>query len=813
MDSAGTRRHAVRERLRSLTPGPTWRRRLIIIALVVGTQAAVLCVTYRAVVFHNRTLLTGSVVSGTEGGAPPYGYPGTVPGTFNEVDAGASAWQLVPQFRKAHDELAAGLLPLWSANVMLGAPLAADPQGLLNPLTWPILASPTPAVWDAWLLARLLLAGVLCSALAWYLGLRPGPATIAGLVYMMSGVFQLRTTTIQTTVMAVLPLLILAAERCLRNPSRRSSALLAAAVAVTILSGMPEESFICLAMGALYFVVRLAGESLHNRRMPNARVVYAGAGGGLVGLLFSLPLILPFLEFLGLGWTSHPPGAHNALAIEDARQLLRLVGPHWTGAGPYYQAGFAPFDNWFGIGAIFLAVLGAFTRAFPRGVRTLMLLTAVLVEAKAVGFPGWFNEIVGNLPVISQIALWAYSGVLVSLAVALLGGAGLQRIELGAVKARWAVAAGVLLAAIVAAAAPAFVAGKAAVSAGVTLTAVTLIVVVVGTCIVGRSRGRLGVVGMLLVAGAVTAELILLATPGVPLPVRYDSLSPTPTSQYLQRFMPSGSGRSYSSTQILYPSTNQAFGLDDVRNLDAIYLERTFRYLKLFVDPSLTDRFDGLGANSADFIHNPFMNALNVEYILVAPGQSNTTSLPLDQFTLETIAADGVSIYRNREAAPRAQVFFNVAAATSEQDAASKMSQPGFDPTTSAVVETNRSQPVNSSPPVSAHIDSYADNKVVITTATSQPGTLVVADAYYPGWQTEVDGKPASMFPVDIALRGVRITAGTHTVTMQYRPQSVEAGALGIPAGLLVFGAGGWVIPWALRVRRGSRASPVAANR
>jgi hypothetical protein len=801
--------------------GPVWRRRLIIAALVVGAQAAVLGVTYRAVIFHDRTLLTGSVVSGPEGAAPPYGYPGPAPSGYNEVDAGASAWQFVPQIRKAHAELSNGQLPLWSANVMLGAPLAADAiHGLFNPFTWPLVASPSTGMWDAWLLSRLLMAGVLCSALAWYLGLRPCPATIAGLVYMMSGVFQLRTTTIQTGVMAVLPLLILAVEYCLRRPSRRSSGLLALAVAVTILFGMPEESFLCLAMGALYFVVRVAAECIHNRRSPDIRVAYAGLGGGLVGLLWGLPQMLPFAEYLGLGTSTHTTSTHSALQVEDARQIFRLVGPHWIGGGPSYQVGFVPWDNWFGVGAIFLALLGVSTRAFPRGVRTLMVLTAILVEAKVVGFPGWFNQLAGNLPIINQISLWAYSGVFVSLAVALLAGAGLQRIQVGAVKPRHAVTIGLILGTTVAATslgsgsqlyvlphqpASALLAGESVVWSDVALTAVVLIVVVEGARLAARTARRPRTLGLLMAAGGVTAELILLATPAIPLPIRYDPLSPTPTTAYLQRVMPSGSGRSYSATQILYPSTNQAFNLDDVRNLDAIYIERTYRYLKLFVVPGLTDRFTGF----ANFIHNPFMNALNVEYILVAPPLSNGAVLPADQFVLETVAADGVGIYRNRDAAPRAQVVFDVAGATSEQDAAALMGRPGFDPTRSAVVETSRSLPVSGHSPIPAHVDSYDDNRVVLTTTTSEPGTLVVADAYYPGWQAEIDGTPASIYPVDVALRGVQVPAGTHHVTMQYLPQSIEAGALGVPAGVILFGVGGWAVPAALRIRRRSASSRV----
>ena len=501
---------------------------------------------------------------------------------------------------------------------------------------------------------------------------------------MMSGVFQMRTTTVQTGIMSILPLLILAVEWCIRNPSWKPSELLAVTVAATILFGMPEEDFLCLAMLVLYLAVRWRQSGLHNRRPPSARIAYAALGGGLVGLLAGLPQILPFLEYLRQGWTTHAAGSHQASVAEDARQLLRLVGPHWTGPGPHYEwsAGFAPFDNWFGVGVIFLTLLGAFTRTFPRGVRTLLVVTALVVEAKAVGFPGWLNQLAGDAPIIGQIALWAYSGVLVSIAVALLAGAGLQRIQIGAVTARDALVIALVLAAVIAAATPMFTTGAVVATGQVALTAVILIAVTAGALIAAKAVQWPRTLGIVLIVSGVTVELILLATPAIPLPESYDPLSPTPTTTYLQGAMPSGSGRSYSATQILYPTTNQAFNIDDLRNLDDIYVERTYRYLKLFVDPGMTDLLNGLPPNAATYIHNPFFNALNVEYILVAPPLSTVTALPPDQFTLQKVASDGVGIYRNRDASPRAQVVFHVLRATSEQNAAAIMLRPGFDPIT-----------------------------------------------------------------------------------------------------------------------------------
>lgn len=792
-----------------LLSGP-WRRRLLTGLSIVLVEASVLAITYHAVVFQGRTLLTGAALAGTEGTAVPYGYPGASVHGFNEVDPGASAWQYVPQMQKAHDELARGELPLWDANVMLGVPLAADPiHGVLNPLTWPLLAHPTAGAWDAWLLVRLLLAGVLCTYLAMYLGLRPVPATVAGLIFMMSGALQLRTTTIQTSVVAILPLVLLAVECCVRRPTRWSAGLLAVAIAAMLLFGMPEQAFVCVLLSAVYFLVRFGAQWTVHRRPP-WRALYAAAGGGVVGVLLSLPVLVPFAEYLSLGATSHTT-AYLALGHADPGQLLSLVGPHWNVVGPRFPAtGAAPFDNWFGAGALLLALIGTCSRDLPRGVRTLLVVTALVVEAKVVGFPGWFNQFVGNLPILNRIALWSYLGAVVSLAVALLAGAGLQRIARRDVTRREIVACSVALLGLIAIAAPSFLRGTAVRWDQVLVTTVALLILVASAVLAVTSRRARGF-AVTAAASVVAVELILLATPQMPEPLRYYPLTPTPASQYLQEVMPSGVGRSYSSSQVLYPTTNQAFNVDDIRDLDAIYPERSYRYLKDFVVPGLTDRFDGVKPNLALVNGNPFFDALNVEYILVAPLLSaHQGDLANDQFVLQQTAADGVGIFRNLHAAPRAQVVFATTTVGSENAAVAAMSRPGFDPTRQAVVETPTALPDSSGAPTAAPIERYDDNRVTIATSTARPGLLVLADAYYPGWQAKVDGKPAAIYPVDVAFRGVPVPAGAHVVTMEYRPQSFTISLLGVPAGLVLFSLGGWGLPAAAHVVRRRRLVGVA---
>lgn len=59
----------------------------------------------------------------------------------------------------------------------------------------------------------------------------------------------------------------------------------------------------------------------------------------------------------------------------------------------------------------------------------------------------------------------------------------------------------------------------------------------------------------------------------------------------------------------------------------------------------------------------------------------------------------------------------------------------------------------------------------------------ILPDAYLPGWCATVDGKPAKIFPANLALRAVYLEPGEYHVEFHYEPGSFRAG-------LVVSGAG-----------------------
>ncbi len=54
----------------------------------------------------------------------------------------------------------------------------------------------------------------------------------------------------------------------------------------------------------------------------------------------------------------------------------------------------------------------------------------------------------------------------------------------------------------------------------------------------------------------------------------------------------------------------------------------------------------------------------------------------------------------------------------------------------------------------------------------------MIADTYYPGWHAVVDGKSASVVPVNGAMRGIYVTNGKHHVEMRYECVPFRIGAI-----------------------------------
>lgn len=93
-----------------------------------------------------------------------------------------------------------------------------------------------------------------------------------------------------------------------------------------------------------------------------------------------------------------------------------------------------------------------------------------------------------------------------------------------------------------------------------------------------------------------------------------------------------------------------------------------------------------------------------------------------------------------------------------------------------AIVE----QPVSVSADATGSVrDARVGNTTVSASVTATaPALVVLSDPWYPQWHVYVDGKKAELLRVDHAFRGVRVEAGTHTVTFKYEDSAHVRGVV-----------------------------------
>ena len=75
--------------------------------------------------------------------------------------------------------------------------------------------------------------------------------------------------------------------------------------------------------------------------------------------------------------------------------------------------------------------------------------------------------------------------------------------------------------------------------------------------------------------------------------------------------------------------------------------------------------------------------------------------------------------------------------------------------------------------------------RIEVVAEADSDATLIVNDAYWPGWQASIDGGTIPIFPADALVRAVRWPAGRHTLVMKYDPPEVRQGMWVSGAGLV----------------------------
>lgn len=150
---------------------------------------------------------------------------------------------------------------------------------------------------------------------------------------------------------------------------------------------------------------------------------------------------------------------------------------------------------------------------------------------------------------------------------------------------------------------------------------------------------------------------------------------------------------------------------------------------------------------------------------------------PLPTIQSTTNSALTITAYQNPEALPRAYLASQTIVATTLTKAAEALATPTFTPGKTVLVHDEAYSISEEGDTGSVEITNEIPTRVTMhADVTAKKAILVFGDTYYPDWQTIVDGKPITIFPVNIKERGVILSEGSHVVIWQYQPSSFTLG-------------------------------------
>lgn len=236
------------------------------------------------------------------------------------------------------------------------------------------------------------------------------------------------------------------------------------------------------------------------------------------------------------------------------------------------------------------------------------------------------------------------------------------------------------------------------------------------------------------------------------------------------------------------------YDLSDVRGYDSIIPKQYTDYMGLiYAQTELQyNRIAPIYTDQRQALDSPLLDLLNVKYVLT------TQEIESPKYTL--VYDREIRVYRNEGCMPRA---FSLPAgcAIVTDDVAEALRT--YDPRRYVILASGKYaseqgasgrelQTCNLQP---ATVTSYTPNEVFIDLELEEPGFLVLADSYFPGWKAfrrpqgagESEEQELEIHRADGNFRAVSLPAGRWTVRFKYSPMSFKLGLfVSFMAGLIL---------------------------
>ncbi len=712
-----------------------------------------------------------------------------------------------PQRAYLGDMLRQGRIPLWNPYLFMGAPFLANPQtAVLYPPSWLFALLPV----DAGYTAQLVLHGFLAAWLTYLLarrafGVAPLAAAVGGLSYAFGGfaVGQVGHLN-QLSAAAWLPGILLAYDRAVAGRSPRWVALGALALAMQVLAGHPQETYMTGIVLGLFGLVRA----------PWTRpglLLWAGIAGvllGGLGILAAAAQLLPTLELTPLSIRGGGVEWKDAVASSLPPWLVprALFPPFWLKVASTEYLGYTGMVP---LAAGLLGVAAARSRFVVFG---LLLCCIGLFLALGENNP-WYATLFETVPGLDTFRVPSRWLLLWQVGVALLATLGTDWLVRGA-RIPWR-------------------------SPGFWLRVLFVLGVIVEAYLWQRSDGEpigqrrtpavwaalalvplLGVALSRLRQPSLATALVVLVTAGELFAASNESparqappgvaFGREPTSiAWIRQNVADPTARTLSVAQADYipadetqlrrtfeglpkdvleagivatkwretqtPNVPLQYGVRSADGYDGgvLPLQRFVALSTLAILPEEA-RPDGVVQSRLDGPPDPrVLDVYGVRYVL-----ENRVDPPLADADASDVGS--LRILARRSAAPLTQVVFGVSVARNDEEALARMRSASFD--------SQREVVLSPSPDVSQRAADRAPIDVTPTVAETDrwqarvslpaAGYLLQREAWYPGWRARVDGTQVEVLRADVLFRAVPLPPGEHTVEVYFESPTFNRGLM-----------------------------------